>query len=76
MRWIKILFYFLLTVCSIGLTCLSFVIEIVGMHEVIKYLIAHCPDLVIYSVISAFGIVGVTAGWFMFTDSLNNLNKS
>ena len=76
MRQIKIFFYFLLAVCAIVLICSSGVLGIVSIYKVIEYLVAHCPDLLAYGVISVFGIVGVIAGWFMFTDSLNNLSKS
>lgn len=71
----KHIWYFLIT--FIGMCVIGF-FGLIGIHacsEIFIYLFTHCLDLMCYSILFAFAVIGVVLGWFIFCSGLDKLKK-
>lgn len=76
MKWIKTSWYFL--IAFIGMCIIGFfgATGIFAFNEIFRYLFTHCSDLMWYTIIFIFGILGVVIGWGMFCDGADKLKNS
>lgn len=76
MKWIKIIWYFL--IAFIGMCIIGFfgLLGICAVKEIFSYLFTNCKELMVHTIIFAFGLIGVVIGWAVFCDGVDKLKNS
>lgn len=75
MKWIKTIWYFLVTV--IGMCIIGFfgLVGICAAKEIFNYLFTHCSDLMWYIAFFIIGLIGAVIGCAVFCDGADKLKK-
>lgn len=76
MKWIKIIWYFL--IAFIGMCIIGFFgsLGICAVKEIFSYLFTHCKEIMVHTIIFVFGLIGVVIGWGVFCDGVDRLKDS
>ena len=73
MKWIKIIWYFLIILIGIGLMCFFGLTGIFGVCGFFISLLEHCPGVFLGLGMFIFGILGAVIGGGLFRDSVDKL---
>jgi uncharacterized membrane protein YeaQ/YmgE (transglycosylase-associated protein family) len=76
MKWIKTIWYFLITFIGICMICFFGLVGVCAAKDIFSYLWVHCSDLMWFVVGFLISVIGAVIGWGVFSDGLNKLKDS
>lgn len=76
MKYIKMCLFFLGALFGMALIGFFGATGIFAFNEIFRYLFTHCSDLMWYTIIFIFGVIGIMVGWGVFCNFADKLKDS